>query len=341
MRTSDIAVNTLYMHCRLPPQFALSTSKFSSGVTYNEGVINRVGIATPFKECLEMYIRPKSESKFQTALGFSAQNIINANLKSQKGLYKNENWCISDHYQISQYDVWPKIREVQQEIDIADFRGMSDIEIYDWIEKKFDEAFGENFQMAYRLQVSDPVWDPASETSGHNFVYIGSVFYDCVHKQFGDDSKGWARFPAVNRARLYGDMSDTEIMDAFRVKYPPTERMTLRDYRLMRSELWNVGIEVGGDYVADIATMLNWEGKMDRMDGYSIGKLGASLLDTPLDVSLLFGSLNDYIKLGRNESFESEYRDFYVKYLGAKLSQGGLLYSGFSVPSLKNDLYSR
>ena len=146
------------------------------------------------------------------------------------GAQKNENWCISDHYKISQGDIYTTLQAVRGEIAEADFSGMTDVEIYDWIEGRFIEAFGEDFMMAESLRISGP------RTGGLDFTEVGKAFTSALYRQFGSNS-----FPeAINRQRLYGDMSTHEIQDSIRAKYP--ENLTNRELFLLLSELEAVGV---------------------------------------------------------------------------------------------------
>ena len=303
MRITDITIDALHSQSRIAPQYRPIDPARPADTVFRADSLTIGNIASPYET-------------------YSAEKPATS---------KNEPWCISNCYPMSQYEVLPKIREVRQEIGNADFKGMSDFEIYDWIENKYAEAFGKDFMMAYNLGVSDPIDQPSSETTGFNFVGIGSSFLGALHKQFGDAASGLRpAYPEINRARLYGDMSDTEIKDAIRAKYPPNAHMTNRDLQLMSGELSSVGLISSRVPIGFFATTFDSNGQMiDILDGYGQGRLMAKILDEPVDFSLIFGLLNNYTRLGRNEPFETELRDFYVKYLGATIGPDGLLYPDY------------
>ena len=58
-----------------------------------------------------------------------------------------EVWRIEDYYKVVESNVHATLEAVYRDIEEADFSGMSDVEIYEYIENLFIEAFGEDYNM--------------------------------------------------------------------------------------------------------------------------------------------------------------------------------------------------
>ena len=95
----------------------------------------------------------------------------------------------------------------------------------------------------------------------------------------------------------------------------------------MFSELRAVGvIDIPSSHIGYLASTFDANGVMTGIrEGYDQGAFLVSILDKPADLSLIFGLFNSYTMLGRNESFENEFRSFFTNYLGASVGLGGLL----------------
>jgi hypothetical protein len=236
---------------------------------------------------------------------------------------QNENWCISDHYSISPSEVKPLNDALMQAIADSDFSGMTDIEIYGEIENMYAEVFGKDFMMAFNLGVPDPDSSPSAIHGGYSYVYIGTYFQSALNRQLGETAAGRPAHIGINRERQYGNMTDKEIKDAIRAKYPPNADLTYRDLQLMSSELRSVGVlDIGMGYGDYIYTKFNAD---NIPDGYAQWLMLTKALDKRADLSIIFGVLNNYTRLGRCEPFEFEYKAFFVDYLGATLDPDGLL----------------
>jgi hypothetical protein len=104
-----------------------------------------------------------------------------------------------------------------------DLSALSDIEKYDYVLETFTASFGEGVERA-----------PYSPMNRALDYYFG------LNEKY-----------AVNRERLYGDMTDTEVQKAIFANFPEAKNMTLRDLRYMTEELCNVGLGDGFGIFAD------------------------------------------------------------------------------------------
>ena len=144
-----------------------------------------------------------------------------------------EPFNINDYYTIPEDEVWNRSLALNQRIRDNDLSHMSDVEAYAWIEKQYIEEFGENFMLAYILDM------PQGMTK---YSIIGSSFYSALTEQFGLNGVNFGSLTInnINRERLYGDISDDEIHDIIRAKYPET--LSYRDFLLMYDEMRSVGL---------------------------------------------------------------------------------------------------
>lgn len=151
----------------------------------------------------------------------------------------NETFNIQNFYSMPPEEVKPLLKKVEEEIRSADISNMSNIEAYEWIENKFKEAFGEDFMMGFNLLHCVPandIWNSEDRIiSNYDYVHIGLSFNNMFWNKIG-----YSEGLQANRERLYGDMSDSEIIDSLMAKYP--QPMTNRDLALVSAEIKAVGI---------------------------------------------------------------------------------------------------
>ena len=258
---------------------------------------------------------------------------------------QNGNWCISDSYLISHEEVRPLLDAVQQKIDTANFLGMTDIEVYDWIEDRFVEAFGKDFRMAMYLGVSDPssnctmfnemnnglvIWG-VGDVNGklmqsRNFQAIGHSFYYALQMQFGDTVGGYNSTQEINRERLYGDMGKLEIMDNIRAKYP--QNLTNRDLALMTSEMYSVGVLSFSikEPPERLTHLYNEDGSLKRiMSDAEQSDIWLNMLDEPFNPIDIVKHYNQVALAGELNQLNFEIKDFALRYLGVLLRPDGLL----------------
>ena len=145
--SNNFASSSMAMQQSMSMRFqASAVSKKSTAFTQNSvGFVNK---ASSFQV-------KKSESKQIgfVATQFQAQNAVAGVSRSNSA---SANWCISNHYDMEWHEVKPVLIELQQELNNTNFTGMTDTEIYDYIENRFIEVFGKDFLMAYNLGVLDP-----------------------------------------------------------------------------------------------------------------------------------------------------------------------------------------
>jgi len=215
--------------------------------------------------------------------------------------------------------------------------GMTDVEKYDTIENWFIETFGENFMKAYHLgAISDDYRDLICENHSIGFGkddywHIGRTFNEILNRNLG----GVSNVREVNRQRLYGDMSNEEIQDAIRAKFP--EKLTNRDLFMMFGEMQSVGVfndEFHSN--ASTSTILHWYRDFSvqilRKDGTWCGKTipWESVLNMPVNKQLLFGVYNDVVYVGRCLP-STEARNFLTNFFGGEIGNGGYFKNAFNI----------
>ena len=234
---------------------------------------------------------------------------------------KNENWRITDYYpfsEVSAEEISSMLSEISQEIRDADFTGKTNIEKYDWIENKYVERFGKDFMLAYSLQL-----EGMSEES-KALCSIGAHFKSSVAAQF----RGSPVTPQqVNRERLYGGMSVTEIQNTIREKYPM--RLTNRDFMLLMEEMDSVGVcgKMAGalnNYVHITSVGFDKNGALLK-EATDYDKW-ISKLNKPADLAILFGDYNiDRAGILSSRAYGRDELEFLVNALGATLRRDGFL----------------
>jgi hypothetical protein len=112
-----------------------------------------------------------STSVGMVATQFQSQNAVFSVGKPRAGF---ENWCISDHYKVPLEEVLPTLKQLRQELESKDFHGMTDFEIYEYIENRFIQTFGEDFRMAQHLGLDDPISNCPEFLNFNNKLVIGA-----------------------------------------------------------------------------------------------------------------------------------------------------------------------
>ncbi|MCL2663804.1 MAG: hypothetical protein FWE83_10850, partial [Oscillospiraceae bacterium] len=153
---------------------------------------------------------------------------------------QNEPFNIRNHYTMPPEEVRPLLKQLEDEFNTVDFFGMSGVGVYNFIENRFIEAFGEDFMMGFNLLMVVPgnnmFNNPDRVMSNYEYVDIGHSFRDMV-----SGVVGYGEMLNINRTRLFGDMSNGDITDAVIAKYPQAK--TNRHLALIESELRSVGID--------------------------------------------------------------------------------------------------
>ncbi|MCL2662235.1 MAG: hypothetical protein FWE83_02770, partial [Oscillospiraceae bacterium] len=153
---------------------------------------------------------------------------------------QNEPFNIRNHYTMPPEEVRPLLKQLEDELNTVDFSGMSGVGVYNFIESKFIEVFGDDFMMGFKLLMVVPgnnmYNNPDRPMSNYEYVDIGHSFRDMVSGRVG-----YGEMLNINRTRLYGDMSNGDIVDAIIAKYP--QAMTNRCLALIEGELQSIGID--------------------------------------------------------------------------------------------------
>ena len=145
--SSSFASNSIAIHKSMAMRFQTSAVSQTSAVFTQ----NSVGFV---KKAASFQVNKSNSMQIGfVATQFQAMNAVNNAAKSKQ---KFENWCISDHYKVSLEETLPALRKLQEELKFTDFTGKTDIEIYNHIEKRFIDVFGEDFKMAQYLGLNDP-----------------------------------------------------------------------------------------------------------------------------------------------------------------------------------------
>jgi len=165
-------------------------------------------------------------------------------------------------------DVNAKLKELRSIADCADYSGMSDAEKVMAIYNRWDQAFGD-FRQASAIGYGSLAGLQTADS------IIRLQFYNELKSVFGSVEKATAAY----RAAQYGGMSNSEIRMEIAAKYPPMNKITLRDFYYMVWEMEQVGVDEGLPRVLGSAN--SW-GVLVREE----------LLDKPLDVRWLCDSYN-------------------------------------------------
>lgn len=292
-----------------------------------------------------------SPSPFQTytvshsvKTGSLRDNILNTISQSRMAVAEftlkpaalsRESFNIRNYYTMQPEEVHPMLSQLEDVILSTDFSNMTGIEIYEYIESKFINIFGENFMMARHLLGN--IYNTGEYYSGMNpdrksteqYMSIGVTFEGLVHMQVGYTNNGWdaGEMRSINRERLYGNMNDAEIMDALKTKYP--EPMTNRSLALLAAEIQSIGLSDDIGMFRYTSALLIKSGECvtkDTMPSWEeLEARWSNLLDRPANMQLLFAAHNEVMmdKDNRKNPYVLQVRDILMK-LGATLGHNGL-----------------
>ena len=251
-----------------------------------------------------------------------------------------ESWHITQHFTMSKEDAAELLEEVLKAIRAADFSGMTDVEIYTWIERQYIEAFGENFRLD-RASIGHPGRGICYNFSFHD---IGDSFYGEIFSQF----RLMAAAQATNRVRLFPGMSTSEIQQTIRDRYPKT--LTNRELFFMLNEMESVGVDFGvAEFARDIPGMIvllevrstfdplvDYVKHNERANNFLNGfrsikdfdRVRELILDQPADYSHLFSGFNLYHSWANSVFIRDHFfgaRDLLVDFFGAQICENDRL----------------
>ena len=254
-------------------------------------------------------------------------------LSAKPSVLAAEPFDIRAYYSMPPEEVAPRARELSEELHGTDFTGMTGVEVYEYIENRYKEVFGDDFMMAHSLLGF--LYNTGEYYTGMNpnrssneqFMIIGSDFYGAVNSLTLHLRSKDTPPTEINRARLYGNKSSGEIMDAIIAKYP--QPPTNRSLALMNEELYSVGLgtyDLGRYIDAHImrpgesavhGTMPQWKELANRW---------SLILDSPANVPLLSAIQNVHLQESRTHAaslpWAMQAKDMLVK-LGAPLGSDG------------------
>ena len=230
-----------------------------------------------------------------------------------------EAFNVRDHYPLPPEGVSPILDKLQEEIRNSHYSGMSNKEIYEFIESKFIDAFGEDFMIGFNLLQIVPgsgmFNNPNREMSNYEFVEIGYIFNDLVSDKIGLDE-----MHKVNRERLYGNKSDMEIVDAIIAKHP--QRLTNRCLASITSEMYSVGLPDNIGFYKYVDKQFEKYGDNNMSDWSDFEEVWNSLLSKPANVQEMAFMHNGALRDDGKNPFVIRVRDILVK-LGAILGPNG------------------
>ena len=277
----------------------------------------------------------------------SRENILNTISQTRSGtaavfyappiIRSNEPATVRGYYSMPPEEVKPMLNKLTEELENIDFSGKTAAEIYEYIENKYKETFGEDFMKgSYLLRnlwattegsVNPNVNKDAEKYSNFAYTEIGNHFdWATTNYTYGkgvicSNTSLWD----INRERLYGDMSNGEIMDALKAKYP--KPMTNRSLTLMAGELWSIGLmDLGvGSYVKAHSQKLGEIGIHGTMPPWEeLEERWNKVLDKPADLSLL-GAIHNVLLRDKDSSknpYVIQTQDLLMK-LGVETGRGG------------------
>ena len=273
-------------------------------------------------------------------IGSSRDNILNsisqarvlASAFTTEPLAKTkatEPFSIRDYYNVSPNEVVTILSQLREEVNNADYSGMSTAETYERIENRFKETFGEDFMTGYNLLLLVPGnnndINEVRPVTNYEYVNIGIAFNNILTGKIG-----WEERTMIHRTNQYGDMNDGEILDTIIAKYP--QPLTNRDLALITSELHACGINPDnscfGVYVEELVAGANekaWDDNWPSWEEFE--QRWNALLNERADIQHMAYLHNKNISYPRNEPHHLPFIAQTTKILeklGAKLGLDGL-----------------
>ena len=297
--------------------------------------------ASPFfrRDALEIGGTASPHQTYTASHAFKIDNLrtdlLSRQLRAQAFSAKlpansKDSFNIRNYYTIPPEEVEPTLCKLREEVLENDFSGMTDEEIHEWIEHKFIGAFGKDFMAGYNLLAS--IYNTGANLLGMNpnrasndqYMLIGINFRDMGNYIHSFSNNAFS--PEIYRKRLYGDMSDMEIMDALMAKYP--QPMTNRSLAMMTGELRNIGLPDLGmtDYVYALTVMPGESPNNDNMPSWDVlEERWNKVIDEPANLSILYAKHNEIMsdRTLMSNPYVIQIRDLLMK-LEGKLGSDGL-----------------
>ena len=241
MNINNIAHGNVFNAHRSNPHQFSSTSNQQFANVFRRDILSLGNTSSPF-QTYSASPPVDNMSARDNILGAIAQTRTGAAsvFSAASAVRTNEPFSIRNYYDMPPEEVQPMLKQLEDEIFSADYSGMSGVDVYNFIENKFIEAFGEDFMMGFNLLRVVPgnnmFNNPDRVMSNYEYVDIGHSFRDMVSGMVG-----YGEMLNINRTRLFGDMSDSDIVDAIIAKYPQSK--TNRCLAMIEGELLSVGID--------------------------------------------------------------------------------------------------
>jgi hypothetical protein len=166
-----------------------------------------------------------------------------------------------------------------------DYTGMSDAEKYTAIYDRYKEAFGDFLPAGAISYVGDP-----QATTSQIWMQFGRE----LREVFGS----YEAALRANKVAQYGNMSDSDIRAAIASKYPPMNKITLREFHEMTWEMCRVGVDNGLHEVLGSSTSWGYYSN----NSVSSGLIREEMLDKPLDLKSLCDAYNGMLYAGSTTS---------------------------------------
>jgi len=294
----------------------LPTSQSHSGVNFRDvlagNMQNNITAAITSGSQRDAIIDAINQARITAAPVFNA-----APSGADRGPFK-----IRDYYTMPPEKVKPILEKLKDEINSANYSGMSGKDIYEWIENRFMEEFGKEFMMGFNLlqHVRGSISGDGTgiAVSNYEYVAIGHVFNDLAGSCVGPDE-----MYKINRENLYGNKNDMEIIDAIIAKHP--ERLTNRCLALITSEMQAVGINdnIGFSKYVDLLYEKSGEFATKEPGWNDYEDRWNSLLNAPASIQEMAFLHNGSLKDDPKNPYVLRVRDILIK-LGAELGPNGL-----------------
>jgi len=325
--------NVFNAHRSNPHQFS-STSNQQFANVFRRDILSLGNTSSPF-QTYSASPPVDNMSARDNILGAIAQTRTGAAsvFSAASAVRSNEPFDIRYYYTMSSEEVKQKLDKLTEEIFYeTDFFGMTGEEIYKHIEKKYIETFGSDFMIANSLLTvfyngSPNLSDEDKLSTNFAYVTIGQSFYGAINSLTSHLRGPDSPVTDIIRKSLYGNMSDSEIMDEIMSKYP--QPLTNRSLALMNGDLYavNLGMFDIGRYVdAHImhpsesvvnGTMPHWT---------ELEKRWTNILNRPANIPLLSAIHNVHLKEAKSNAsalpFALQTKEMLVR-LGAPLGNDG------------------